>query len=179
MGISIGSEDKAGIIPILASYDATKIKMRESLGNSIGATCSKQLENEKYKNAIFERRFRKLPLYSFTKKSDEKIGQEMIDLSIFPFALVMPLSCEGNLNDTFAREGMKIDEIRNMSQEVGSTLQFIHSKSKSTVKVTLLILLCAYLNSLNILISSYSLIILCQMFYTGISERQTSCDCLL
>ena len=113
LDIKVDADATGPIVPILANYDAT---------------CSKKASNRQYASDILDERFQKVPLRSYSNTDTIK---DWVDISSYPYAIVLPLSTDMNLEEVFAHEGVAdIFDIRETALQIGGSLKFMHKNSK-------------------------------------------------
>jgi ankyrin repeat protein len=96
--------------------------------NHFNALQSHRPVDEKFRQDIQDERFQRLKLQSDGPAEDE---ENSIFLPDYPYAIVMPCSDDGNLNDHLFHHGtLGMDKIREIGSQVGKSLQLMHETGK-------------------------------------------------
>lgn len=74
-----------------------------------------------------DERFRKLPLRLNAAKAD---NDEWINLAQYPYAIVLPLSVDGNLQDILSRGLVDSTSLKSITADMGHLLKELHSKGE-------------------------------------------------
>lgn len=77
-------------------------------------------------------RFCKMPLRLNSKKNDVK---EWLNLSHYPYAIVFPLSTDGNLVDVLNHGLIELKSLKEIAKDMGYVLKDVHGKGKRIIKV--------------------------------------------
>lgn len=84
-------------------------------------------QNKRYIKDRQDERFRKMPLRSKLRKSDI---DEWINMAQYPFAIVMPLSVDGNLHDVLSHGLVDPPSLKDIAVDMGHLLKDLHKKGK-------------------------------------------------
>lgn len=105
-----GNENIAGgLVPILSTFDPN---------------CIDGEVDKKYALDRVDKRFKVLPLHS---KSVQGNSDDALDLTKFPYAIVVPFAAGGTLQDVIGHTTMDLRAIKRSAHQMGSVLDDIHA----------------------------------------------------
>ena len=106
-------------VPILSSYNATR---------------TERISDKRYAHDLQDPRFQKLPLYNIPLSFGQeygKDGEDIVDISQYPYCVVLPLSTESDLSSAFFNNGIDtLDQIKETTSQIAQSLKLMHDNSE-------------------------------------------------